>query len=313
MVSTRLAPRYPLRRCYCPRLIYSRYCPCRGWTRASECEFLAGQHPGKITVVYVHGNRVTREKAQSRGLEVYRLLTGCVPCGPPVRHVIWSWPSQPIPLRAAVLRDGRVKYRRTPTQSYYLAHWLCRLRCDARVSLLGYSYGGRAIVGALNLLGGGSECGRCLPSCCQCGPRRLRMAIWAPATQSDWLLPGGRHGCALSQLQSGLIFYNRCDPVLRLFDPLILSVTGPALGYVGLTLPYCCCPGYGRVTQFDATCIVGGRHSWDRWMSSACIVNQIRQVALWQGCRGCCGHQGRADQDLQLAESTNTDEAATAH
>ncbi len=222
---------------------------------------------------------MTEEWTKRRGLDLYNgLVAGC-PHAPPIRLVLWSWPSDAIPNRLAAKRDARVKFRRIPLQSYYLAWWLNHYSSDRQLSVLGYSYGAATLLGSLHMLGGGQlECrrlSRCEP------PPRIHMAIWAPAVQSSWLMPGGRLCCALPCLESGLVFYNRCDPALCRFRRVIFAATGPALGYVGLTNPYCCYPGYARIRQFDATRYVGKKHSWDRYRDCACLMSQIRCVALW--------------------------------
>lgn len=285
LVSAREMPsRLPLC-CMCqPLLCYQQYekccdCGCGRWQCRSECTFWETDDPGRLTVVYVHGNRMTEEWIRRRGLDLYNGLVGCCPHAPPIRLVLWSWPSESIPNRLAVKRDARVKFRRIPTQAYYLASWLNHYSCDRQLSLLGYSYGAATLLSSLHILGGGQlEC-RCLSRCEP--PPRIHMAVWAPAVQSNWLTPCGRLCRALPCVESGIVFYNRCDPVLRRFRRVIFSATGPALGHVGLTNPHCCYPGYGAICQFDATRYVGKKHEWDRYRDCPCIMGRIRWTALW--------------------------------
>ena len=282
LVSTRaMGPRPSPRKTCAPRYCYQRYQSCNCWYRQSAGAFFACNDPCTTNVLYVHGNRMTEAWVKSRGLELYQKLV-CNNPDRPIRMIIWSWPSSPLPRRAAVFRDARVKLRRTPLQSYYLAHWLSCFDCHERVALLGYSYGGRTILGALHLLGGGNLNGRCLDPCCRRCLPQMRMALWAPATQSDWLLPGQPHDRALCCLERGLIFYNHCDPVLSRFQRYIFSVTGPALGHVGLTCAGYCIPGYERILQFDATWLVGKQHKWNGYTHCPSIMWQIRNLALDQ-------------------------------
>ncbi len=268
-----------------PQLCYQQFgqcrvCGCSRWVGRDECDFWNTASPDKITVVIVHGNRLSDEAARQRGLDLYNGLVRCRCDGRSIRVVLWSWPSDSIPNRLAAKRDARVKFRRIPREAYYLAWWLNHFSSDHQISLVGYSYGGAVMLGSLHMLGGGQlEC-RSLPRCQP--PPQLRIAIWAPATQSNWLVPGGPHGCALCCLESGTIFVNRCDPALKRFRRVIFAATGPALGYVGLTDPQCCYPGYDRIRQFDATRCIGKHHNWDHFRRSTCIMNETRRVALWE-------------------------------
>ena len=265
-----------------PRLQFCRLDHGGGWSKSSAEEFFATDEPGALTTVYVHGNRMTADAAVERGLKMYGGLV-CDACdSTAIRHVIWSWPSQPLPRRWALFRNARVKATRTPVQSYYLGWWLAQLQPDVNVSLIGFSYGSRTILGALHLLGEGQLCGRCLPA----GPYQAkvqpRIALWAPACDANWILPGNCNGCALSQINRGLFFYNCCDPVLKRYERRIPEATGPALGLNGMTSVNGSEPHHHhRIQQFDATDIIGKRHQWVRYFESPYIMCQVRQYALW--------------------------------
>ena len=196
------------------------------------------------------------------------------------------------------MRDARIKFRRTPLQSYYLSWWLTHQCASCRVSMLGYSYGARTILGALHLVGGGTLEGRCLPaSCRRCAPR-IRIAVWAAASQADWLLPGRPHGCALNCLECGAIFYNCKDPVLRGYRCAICSASGPALGLRGLIRPHCGPPCYARIVQYNATRWIGCHHNWDHYRDCWWTFSRICNMALgWERC-SC---QQVREMELQIA------------
>jgi hypothetical protein len=283
VVSTREMGTLPRPALLCdPCFDYHRYCCGCGWVPRTAADYRRSCQPSGITVVYVHGNRMTAERTCHRGLDLYRGLNCCAD-ERPIRFVIWSWPSDPIRCHRAFLRDARVKLRRTPLQSYYLGWWLCDGCRDARVSLMGYSYGGHTILGALHLMGGGSLAGRCLPDCCRCHRPRTRLALLAAASQAGWLLPGGRHDRALGCVEHGIVFYNRKDPVLKCFPRTICIVTGPALGLCGLAYPWCGPAAYARFIQYDVTHCIGRRHQWERYRHCAYTMNKIREfVFSWQ-------------------------------
>ncbi len=262
-----------------PQLCYHCFDPCHGWVPSNQEAFFAGDDPQQITTVYVHGNRISDAWAQDRGFKTYCSFT-CECDAPPIRHVIWSWPSEPIPCRSAIIRDARVKARRTPIQSYYLAWWLSNLQPELQVSLAGFSYGGRTILGAAHILGGGTLCGRGLASTRYGCTVRPRIAIMATASQADWLLPGHCYGCAMSQIERGLIIYNCCDPVLRRYEKLIPESTGPALGLVGIPC------GLGddscKLQQFNASQIIGKNHKFKLYYQSPEVMGLIRNYVLWR-------------------------------
>lgn len=277
LISTRRLPKTQFwsKRC-CPTFRYYRFCPGSGWQLSCERQFLASRVPGATNTLYVHGNRRSPSEAMQNGLHVYCRLAARAPCRP-IRHVIWSWPSGELPGRLAILRDVRVKYRRTTSQSYYLACWLARTERSGQLTLLGYSYGARTIIGALHLRAGGGFQGFCLPRQCHCRCPQYRVVLWAPATQCDWLCPSAPHGCALQCVASGLVLYNPCDPILCRFNRFIFSAHGPALGLTGMP---CELAASSVISQVDASPIVGKSHSWCRYVDSECLMSCIRAHAI---------------------------------
>jgi hypothetical protein len=113
----------------------------------------------------------------------------------------------------------------------------------------------------------------------------VRIGLWAAATQADWLLPGCRHGRALSCVERGVIFYNQVDPALKCYQPVFCTATGPALGFSGLINPRCGPAEYSRLVQFDVTNSIGRHHCWNLYRHCACTMSQLRDLALsWEPC-----------------------------
>ena len=258
-----------------PQLEYHRYNACDGWVKSSADAFFRGQNPDIVTTVYVHGNRVTHEWAQDHGFAVYCRLTACADTRP-IRHVIWSWPSEPIKCGARVLKDARVKADRTNANSYYLGWWLNHFEPSQRIGLMGFSFGGRTILGAMHLLNGGRLCGCCVPGDNQ--RVRPRIAIWACASESTGLCLGGCNDRALAQIDRGLVIYNPNDPALRRYQRVIPGTQSPALGLVGVP---CCASAQGRLWQMNAGSEIGKVHRFKPYMQSNCLVAKIREYALW--------------------------------
>ncbi len=279
LVSTREMGVYPRAAMLaCPQFTYRRYCCQSGWQDVAADRSPCCTDTNTRTVIYVHGNRMTSEWVQRRALDFYNGLIGHAD-DRPIRLIVWSWPSSPIPCRFAFARDARVKYRRTTLQSYYLARWIHRHCRDSHFGMVGYSYGARTILGALQLLAGGQLSGRCLPES-GCGTPHVHVALWAAASQSDWLLNGKPHGRAMDCIESAAIFYNRVDPALKRYSRVLCKANGPALGHVGLTRPHGGPAGYSRICQIDVTKIVGRHHDWNRYCGSCSIMAQTSVTAL---------------------------------
>ena len=168
---------------------------------------------GRRTCMYVHGNRVSSSYAIYRGLRVYRKLRRQNAESGPIRFVIWSWPSSQI---KGLIRDARVKAARTDSESFYLASLLQYQPQDEPLSLIGFSFGGPIISGALHLLAGGSICG-CAMDLESPYELSADVVLMAAAMGNGWLSPRGRFGLAARQIQKVLLLYNSRDRALKRF------------------------------------------------------------------------------------------------
>jgi hypothetical protein len=246
------------------------------WQPRTSAEFYAADSADVVTPFYIHGNRIDHGLATSDGLATYFQLAGKFDDEPPVRFVIWSWPSSQI---HGQLKDVRAKAARSDVDAYYLARFLAAMQPEVRVGLIGYSYGARIACGALHLLGGGSLIGLTLEP----APRpQARVALWAAGIHNHWLLPGHYHGEALKQAEAWFITINCCDPALmryRFVDP---CSDPAALGYSGMygrnLLP---ADLNARIEEVNVTNIVGKTHDNDPYLYSLYIQNRTRDYVLW--------------------------------
>ena len=218
-------------------------------------------------VVYVHGNRMSSNGAIRRGLQVYRKTRGCSE-REGIDWVIWSWPSDK---EGILVHDARRKFRRLDAQGLYLS-WLLRKHAsaDTPTTLIGYSFGGRVITGALHALSGGKLSGRMMPgepttgTLFQCG-------LVAPALETLALTQRGVHSQATKNLEKMVLLYNRRDAVLKRFW-LLNRVRGTmALGYSG---PEPFAPRFDgsklKVLSRDCSSSVGINHAELDYYNSAC-------------------------------------------
>ena len=265
--------------CDCPDFEFFRLrrnCP--DWEPSTAADFFATDNPDVLTTVVVHGNRMTPEWVNDRGFKTYCDFS--CHSDRPIRHVVWSWPSEPIPQTRAIVLDAQVKASRTPLQSFYLGCFLSRIQPNVAVGILGYSYGSRVIVGAMHALGGGCIAGRQLPNA-GFPVVQPRIALWAAACDSTGLVPGSKYGQTLHAISAGLILVNHVDPVLRRYDRSIPDACSKALGFAGV--PNCNLGQLGcRIQQLDVTNVISRRHQWDRYFESPCVMATTRRYVLWQ-------------------------------
>ncbi len=250
----------------------------QGWTDSNAESLFSAHVAGQITVVYVHGNRQDWCDAIERGLSVYRSITCSQSDSTPIRFLIWSWPSE---RTRGQLQDIRIKAMRTEDEFQYLAWFLTRVPSETPVSLIGYSFGARIIVGALHTLAAGELRDRSMID--HSNPRYMRVVLIAAAMHNNWLAPGNRLGKALPLIDQTLIVYNSCDPILKhyqLVEPGILNRI-QALGYTGLRSPLD--PETAtRVRQLDVSRFVGRTHDELRYIESSTIFGRVRRYVLWE-------------------------------
>lgn len=259
-----------------PALQVQRYLPGVGWQASQLDDLCQPTSPDQIAVIFVHGNRVSTSDVIPEGRQVYQILVGRAPDAPPVRFVIWSWPSEQI---RGQLRDVREKAERTELAGYCLGWLLTRLPESQRVSLLGYSFGARIATGAMHLVGGGQLAGRALPAHSAMSPNTHLVTV-AGALHNGWLRPGGYHEQALTHLGHFLNLYNCCDPVLKRYHALYKHSNAVALGYAGMSTRDLG-PDAKRIEQIDVCQYVAHSHELLDYLHSACLDERIRSVLFW--------------------------------
>jgi hypothetical protein len=264
-----------------------RYDPRTGWEPSDVRRLLASQRQVGMTHIYVHGNRVSGSDALRQGRGLYRRMVRDSEPIVPLSFIIWSWPSTQI---QGQLRDVRVKAQRTNLDGYYLGWFLARLDDGRPLSLIGYSFGGRIISGALHLRAGGMLAGRVLPPLDPSGeamlpgpqapPAPTRVVMLAPALDRCWLAPGAPHELAPSQMDRLLLLFNSCDRVLKRYGLLEPGSHAEALGFTGLTYPTAL--PWNAIEQRDVCTVVGKPHDEQRYYQAAGLIFRIRQHMLWR-------------------------------
>jgi hypothetical protein len=124
----------------------------RHW-QPSDLESFLALDPSVPTIIFIHGNQISPGDAKHEGLAVYRRLVHYGADGPPIRFVIFSWPSSRV---GGLLRDVRVKATRTDPTGCQLAWLLDQMPAETSVTLVGFSYGARIITAGLHIYAGGN-------------------------------------------------------------------------------------------------------------------------------------------------------------
>lgn len=230
-------------------------------------------------LVFIHGNRVDAALAGQYGYQAYHALVGQQADLPPVRWIVWSWPSDQL---HGPIRDARVKADRSDLEAWLLAAFLVELPWPAEnrstVGLVGYSLGARIACGSLHLLGGGRWLGRELASRPSLS---LRLALWAAAEHSHWLLPGQPHERALPTAECCYVTLNPCDPVLTRYRWVDRCERPAALGVVGIRgQPQLPADVAARVKEENVADQIGKLHTLHPYFRSRYILERTRICLL---------------------------------
>jgi len=223
----------------------------------SAVDGLVQNDPEIPVIFYVHGNRYTESDAIRHGTTIFRTALRFRAPDRPLHWVIWSWPSEKSGIG---VHDVRLKASRTDAQSLYLS-WLLRLLPkERRLGLIGYSFGGRILTGALHALAGGAVAQRRLPEG-ELLRDPARLLLIAPALDNDWLGNGRYHGRAGWLLERVNVLRNSVDPVLRRYGWIDLDRHPDAAGFAGLRLlPRSLDGAEVPVVQRDVANVVGRSH-----------------------------------------------------
>jgi hypothetical protein len=238
---------------------------------ASDLDSLVKALPDKRTIIWVHGNRISQTAAIDSGWDAYRAFASNG--REPVRLITWSWPSDQI---RGQLKDIRAKSSRSDTDAAILAWFLRRVPADARLDLVGYSLGPRIITGALHEYASRPLAATTAATEKPAAIPRFRAVLLASAIDNNWLLPGNRHGQALTVTESLFSLYNSCDQVLRWYPRAVCGADSLALGYTGLACPSRLGDLASRYSDSDVSGMIGKVHDWQVWLRHQGIMAQVR-------------------------------------
>ena len=238
------------------------------WVDSDWSQVTEAPADGRVTIVFVHGNKVDPCMARDRALRVYRTLVSRDCEHRPIRFILFSWPATEVP---GLLNDYRVKAARTRPVGWQLAYVLNQMSPESTISLLGYSYGARVIGGATHVLAGGDLSGLALAEETRVPHPPMRVALIAAATHAGWMSPYGYHSHALEQIDHLMLLNNQLDPAMRYYpwveknsDPHPMGLCGP----VCLTAEQ-----QAKVTSYDCTDRVGRSHDLFKYIANGATMS----------------------------------------
>ena len=244
---------------------------------------------GRLTILYVHGNFMERNNARDRVLILNRYLKA--KAKQPYRLLMLSWPSarEPHPLR-----DVYENAESAESQALVVARLLERLGSRSQVSVLGFSFGARAVTGGLHFASGGTVPGYAPPLQYPYEGQlsRYRVALVAPAVDRSWVSENGRHSHALDRVDGLINLYNSRDPILRRFrfiDRLSRPVAAGFAGFLGaqgfesIADPRATQPltTTKRIEQYDCGGIIGTTHSERSYYGECPYFCKVLDHLLW--------------------------------
>jgi hypothetical protein len=259
------------------RLVYHRYLlEKKGWASSNLAGFMA--EPAHMTTCFlVPGNYYTHAEAIRVGWYAYHRLVGQGADARPLRFVIWSWPADPVPGRR--LLDARIKFGRLDEGALHLASLLDQFDRATPVSLVGSSFGGGIIVGALHLLGGGTL-GPYRLTAGDRAPHHVKAVLIAAAFDNDWLMAGHKYGLAMTQMERMLLFVNPRDLPLFFYKRLYFRRSrARAIGREG-PAGLGCVIGGEKIDLFNSHAWLGHHHGVRPYFQATGLVNAMRPYLL---------------------------------
>jgi hypothetical protein len=244
----------------------------RRWQRSDLESFLA-YDSSVPTIIFVHGNRITPSDAKQQVLDLYRRMMHYGASGPPIRLVIFSWPSEQA---GGLLRDVRIKAARTGPAGCQLAWLVDQMPAETPISLVGFSFGARIITGGLHLLGGGNLGHLALYERVHPDRPPVNAVLISATLHAHWLGEGQYHGRAMTQINRLLLVTSCRDPAMRYYH-LAFDGRPRALGLSGPT--YMSAAERSKIERRDVTRYVS-RHLLDQYLCVPGLPGQIWDYAM---------------------------------
>lgn len=246
------------------------------WNPSGFEEFRDSFDPDSPTIILIHGNHFTLQDAVEQGMVFkQRVLKG-----DKYQLIIWAWPADK--MTCNIRKDVQIKARFSEIQGRYLAQFLDKFPPESRVSLVGFSFGGRTICETVKNL---SRSQNASSEETQNAPGglslRLRNLLLAPAVNQDSVLPRSQYAEVLEIPEKTLLFFNPRDKALRWY-PHIYSGHGPqALGRLGVPLAAVSQEVREKVQAINISPISGDRHEFALYFRNPTTNRTVKDFVLF--------------------------------
>lgn len=258
----------------------------RGSSRGlgGECrldDLVAGLAPRAPLAVMVHGSFVEWKSVARDAFPTFCWLQGSSPTTP-LNVILFSWPSDDTP-QMNLAADVNLLGRRAGLQGMYLADLLSRIPREHPVCLIGHSHGGRVVVAALHVLGGGEVEGWRFAGG-RFGNHRIRAVLAAAAFDHHWLNPGEPYDRAPARAERIVNLVNQEDLPLVIY-PLRSPALSQAVARTGFTQDdrRVIGPTSSRLLDLDVTDLIQTRHTWANYYRQPEIAALIRPHVFFDG------------------------------
>ena len=233
---------------------------CQSETTLDELVQAIESSSGHQNIFYIHGNNTDACWAEISGKAVYQLTCGDRCCVPPVRFVIWSWPSEESGnLIKRPVRDFRRNLDRSPLDGHWFGYVLSRLPDEADPLIFTYSLGCQIGLTALSS-----------PAVLETG-RQYRMMCMAPVTRCDWPCNECDLAAAISSLRSLNVVFNRKDIALRGYQVFCrLQNHGDVRSG-----PECLACSFANAFAIDVACEQGCEHNVVKYSRLPSVLGQF--------------------------------------
>tara|TARA_Y100000994_G_scaffold152994_1_gene125341 strand:- start:188 stop:1177 length:990 start_codon:yes stop_codon:yes gene_type:complete len=276
-ISTRHLPLNPEENTNGGELYYYRLTN-NQWQPSTFKDYSADTRP---TCLIVHGSPASTELVANASLEVYEHLASQIKNEQSVRFVIWSWPAHR--RVTGLVNEFKDQVIRAEQQSRYLAQFIDATRNQSPTAVVGYSMGGRVMLGALELLAGGKppHQAKYNPSSTREQPFKVMLLVSAVGHSS--LQKGALYSSALTQADECLVIYNNKDPLLKRYRKLFDSKREDrqyAIGHIGAQNPTEIAASGVQYLQLDVTASIGNHHDIRAYTRNKTVLRQIIEHSL---------------------------------
>ena len=108
----------------------------------------------------------------------------------------------------------------------------------------------------------------------------MRASLLAAALDNDWLIPGRRHGQALSQIDRLFITKNQLDPVLHYYPIVLRDRSSTAIGVSGFAGLSRIGAERAKVEQLNVSRAIGKHHTVDLYWEASCVTSVMSDLTV---------------------------------